>query len=798
MKKITFMMSLLLAMGSMTASAQILDRSGWRITTSSECNDGGAGHADAINDGKNNTYWHTYWNTATGAQGDKTERLPQFFQVDLGSEQEFNTIGYIPRNGLTNGTVSKYKIYVSNSPFESVSSEKSSAAIVNALGKANYEGTFTYQSTDAPTVLKTAKIGNQKGRYLLFVVTEAINGFDNNGNARTSGYASCAEFFLAKDVELAFHNITYHFMVNDVEYNSKTFTNIVDESRQITIPTSPFLTNGDITTTKDGYNIACTEKTLPFIATSTFDANTAHWYAMTMRGNSGNFLLSAKGGEAVGTTTVDKTNHPDVLEDKYQWAFVGNLKDGYKIYSKSENKPIVLEGKLKLVEGKESTFKLYETSNNDGFGFFVTEGNCLNRHDEDKIATYGAFDDGSTFRIQEPNSYVTDYAKNFFFANNGNAVPENAIWGTPSIDKETYRAAYNAAIAENATNAEITALATINKEMANADFVNSIEEGKYYRLYNVSDVRKWLTVQADNNNQMNCDANVGKAVTSVVSFESIASESGQYRMKMEGKILGKYKADNTPIQLVGDNSEEKGSFTVNAAGNKFTFYDKASNKAHSYLHCNQHSLVGWEASAPSQWYVVPATDVEIAMTEVNGERYASAYLPFDVKAVNGAQAYVGELNDTKDVLNMTAVNSVPANNGFVLVGNTEKATLTIGDAEALPIANNALTGYNTKFTLTDANRANYLVFGTNEGNVGFYKPAATLTTVAANKAFIAASSLATGAGAIALNFGGNTTTGINNAVVASENAPIFDLSGRRVVKAVKGGVYIQNGKKFVK
>lgn len=797
MKKNSFMMSLLLAMGSMTASAQILDRSGWRITTSSECNDGGAGHANAINDGKNNTYWHTYWKTATDAQGDKTEKLPQFFQVDLGSEQEFNTIGYIPRDGLTNGTVSKYKIYVSNTPFESVSSEKSSAAIVNALGNANYEGTFTYQSTDASTVLKTAKIGNQKGRYLLFVVTEAINGFNPNGSARTSGYASCAEFFLAKDVELAFHNITYHFMVNGDEYNSKTFTNIVDESQQITIPTSPFLTNGDITATEDGYNIACTEKTLPFTATSTFDANTAHWYAMTMRGNSGNFLLSAKGGEAVGTTTVDKTNHPDVLEDKYQWAFVGNLKDGYKIYSKSENKPIVLDGQLKLVDGKESTFKLYETSNNDGFGFFVTEGNCLNRHGEDKIATYSAFDDGSTFRIQEPNSYVTDYAKNFFFANNGNAVPENAIWGTPSIDKETYRAAYNAAIAENATNAEITALATINKKMANAEFVNSIEEGKYYRLYNVSDVRKWLTVQADNNNQMNCDANVGKAVTSVVSFESIASESGQYRMKMEGKILGKYKADNTPIQLVGDNSEEKGSFTVNAAGNKFTFYDKASNKAHSYLHCNQHSLVGWEASAPSQWYVVPATDVEIAMTEVNGERYASAYLPFAVNAVDGAQAYVGELNDTKDVLNMTAVNSVPANNGFVLVGNTEKATLTIGDAEALPIANNALTGYNTKFTLTDANRANYLVFGANEGNVGFYKPAATLTTVAANKAFIAASSLATGAGAIAMNFGGNTT-GINNAVVASENAPIFDLSGRRVVKAVKGGVYIQNGKKFVK
>lgn len=801
MKKITLMMSLLLAMGSMTTSAQILDRSGWEITTSGECDDSGSGHANAIIDGKNETFWHSNWANKgqANSSGDDSKTLPQFFQVDLGSEQEFNKIGYMPRIGLHNGFVKEYKVFVSNTPFETVGDGKTAKSIVDALGDTQkMKGTFDF--SDNQSNLKTATADEMlRGRYVLFVAT--VTGGDP-----ANKFASCAEFYLSKDVDIVAKNITYHYMVNGVEYGSKTFNNIVDES-QITIPTMPFLANGEKTTVSDGYNIACTVKTLPFVATSTFDANTAHWYAMTMRGNSGNFLLSAKGGEAVGTTTVDMTNHPDVLEDKYQWAFVGNLKDGYKIYSKSENKPIVLEGQLKLVDGKESTFKLYETSNNDGFGLFVTEGNCLNRHNEDKIATYGAFDDGSTIRIQEPNSYVTDYAKNFFFANNGNTVPENAIWGTPSIDKETYRAAYNAAIAENATNAEITALATINKKMANAEFVNSIEEGKYYRLYNVSDVRKWLTVQADNNNQMNCDANAGKAVTSVVSFERIASEPGQYRMKMEGKILGKYKADNTPIQLVGDNSEEKGSFTVNAAGNKFTFYDKASNKDHSYLHCNQYSLVGWEASAPSKWYVVPATDVEIAMTEVNGKRYASAYLPFAVNEVKGAQAYVGELNDTKDVLNMTAVNGVPANQGFVLVGDAEKATLTIGAATALPVTN-ALTGSNVKVALetttgsgesaivTD-HRADYLVFGTNAGNVGFYKPVAALTTIAANKAFIAASSLTTGAGAIALNFGGNTT-GINNAVVASENAPIFDLSGRRVVKAVKGGVYIQNGKKFVK
>lgn len=788
MKKITLMMSLLLSLGSMTTSAQVLDRSGWSVTTSGECKDGNTGHANAIIDGNNNTYWHSNWG-GQEASGDNTSTVPQFFQVNLGSVQEFNKIGYMPRPNLDNGIATHFKMYVSDTAFPSTANGTKAADIVNALDatKLAIEGDFDY--SDGQVRMKKATADKMlSGQYVLFVVTAS-------SGQTTNKFASCAEFYLSKNAEIC-KDITYHYMVDGEEYASKTYYDVIDES-QITIPTLPFITNGDKTAVADGYNIACTVKTLPFIATPTFDANTAHWYAMTLRGKSGNFLLSAKGGEAVGTTTVDKTNHPDVLENKYQWAFVGNLKDGYKIYSKSENKFLVLDGQLKLVDGKGSTFKLYETNNNDGFGFFVTEGNCLNRYNENQIATWGGFDDGSTFRIQEPKSYVTDYAKNFFFADNGNAVPENAIWGA-SIDGNAYRAAYNAAIAEGATDVEITALATKNKEMANAEFVNPIEEGKYYRLYNVVDARKWLTVNANDNSEMTCDANAEKAVASVVSFEKIASETGQYRMKVEGKTIGKFVRIYNSIKLVGDDSEEKGSFTVNALGNKFTFQDKANANTYSYLHCNGNSVVGWEASAPSQWYVVPATDVEIAMTEANGKHYASAYLPFDVNEVNDAQAYVGELNDAKNVLNMTAVNSVPANNGFVLVGDAEKATLTIGTAETLPIANNALTGSNVKVALNDDNRADNLVFGkSSEGIVGFYKPAAALTTVAANKAFIAASSLTTGAGAIAMNFGGNTT-GINNAVVASENAPIFDLSGRRVVKAVKGGVYIQNGKKFVK
>ena len=53
------------------------------------------------------------------------------------------------------------------------------------------------------------------------------------------------------------------------------------------------------------------------------------------------------------------------------------------------------------------------------------------------------------------------------------------------------------------------------------------------------------------------------------------------------------------------------------------------------------------------------------------------------------------------------------------------------------------------------------------------------------------------ANALRFNFGGNTTAieSVLNGVDA--NAPIYDLSGRRVMNAVKGGIYIQNGKKFI-
>ena len=149
---------------------------------------------------------------------------------------------------------------------------------------------------------------------------------------------------------------------------------------------------------------------------------------------------------------------------------------------------------------------------------------------------------------------------------------------------------------------------------------------------------------------------------------------------------------------------------------------------------------------------------------------------------------------------MAKVEGVPAETGIVLVGTANKATLTIGGNATVAEGSNSLTGTLLGFDLNDENHGNYLVFGKNKANtaeVGFFKPSSAVKSIPANKAYLEASALT--AGAIAMNFGGNTT-GVNTVVLGENgvNAPVYDLSGRRVVAPVKGGVYIQNGKKFIK
>lgn len=528
------------------------------------------------------------------------------------------------------------------------------------------------------------------------------------------------------------------------------------------------------------------------------------WYAVRM--HTGKRMMVADAANSEVACNDVELSLPE-LPDANQWAFVGDdLFTSFKLYNKGTQKYLKTSAKnaiSTLVDEAEATkFHVMATKIKDmENGFCISNGswylNFQNPNtgtDEapkyDKPGVYGWHDNdqGSTCSVYAPESFPLNYAASFI------NVPEGAIGGPQYLETEAnlnaLKAAYNA-VKAGATDENVQKLVDINKQIAKSSVGRTLTEG-YYRLVNCKD-KNYLHI---NGTILNDQAGKEKAIGSVVYFKSTGTE-GQYSVLVEGKYLGAV-TKSTDVNL-GEEAN-KGTYTV-TSNNYISLVHEVSttnDTDYRYLHVNGGNAVGWEASTPaSQWYIIPATDVEIDMTAQGDNTYASAYLPFSVSAVDGATAYVGALNADKNAIDMKGVSGVPANTGFVLVGNGSKATLTIGDAAAIEGVN-ALTGTNTGVTFADVTpRANYLVFGVNDNKVGFYTPSNSVPAIPANKAYINASAL--NINAVALNFGGNVTS-INAATLINgeNNAPIYDLSGRRVWAPVKGGLYIQNGKKFVK
>ena len=514
------------------------------------------------------------------------------------------------------------------------------------------------------------------------------------------------------------------------------------------------------------------------------------WYAVNMRTQTYKWLANED-----GTITAPETPASLVgLPDAQQWAFIGeDLLTNFKLYNKATGKY------LKSTGGDAA---ILTESADDATSFHVmatrmqnmTDGFCISRDDtylnyqSGSIKTWWDNDEGSTCTIYTPESFPLNYAAPYV------NVPEGAIGGPQYLETganlNALKAAYNA-VKAGATDENVKKLVDINKRIEASPAGTTLTEG-YYRLVNCKD-NNYLHI---NGTILNDQAGKEKAIGSVVYFKSTETE-GQYNVLVEGKYLG--AVTRSKDVNLGEEAS-KGTYTVTSNKCVFLVHEVSTNNDtdYRYLHVNGGNAVGWEAPTPaSQWYIIPATDVEIGMTAQGDNTYASAYLPFSVSAVNGASAYVGALNAEKTAIDMKGVSGVPANTGFVLVGNGSKATLTIGDAAAIEGVN-ALTGTNTGVTFADVTpRANYLVFGVNDNKVGFYTPSNSVPAIPANKAYINASAL--NINAVALNFGGNVTS-INAATLINgeNNAPIYDLSGRRVWAPVKGGLYIQNGKKIIK
>ena len=591
------------------------------------------------------------------------------------------------------------------------------------------------------------------------------------------------EFYKVEEADLIKAvKVTYTYQLEG------TSTTIVKEVAQAVgsnynAPVLDFITfTQPVGTVTGGENVTvnCTEN-LPFEKTT--DLKNPKWFAIDMHSNQNRYMCHYEADNQNISVAVPGDLVSISKDDAYFWCLTGNVFDGFQIYNKKAgtNKSLnTTTDKPQITEGEKHTIWHIvkpQSSISNAACFKADNTQFLNHQGDNTLGYWSDADEGSSCRFFKPAAIAMEQAE--LYAN----MPENAIGaytGVEQLDPAITEAEKDLFNFGNA-NKLVDAIKALKPNGV------TLKAGKYYRLQNKYYQSRYA------NADMTGKENMQKAISSVVLFEATETEN-QYHLKMQGQGLGHVTKSNQ-IRLTTDKNN-MGSFQVIDKGNAlYALKDVTSTeKNFCYIHdasSQSHNLVGWGESADaSQWYIVEATDVEVTLNTADNASYATVYLPFAVSSVQGATAYIGQ-KQGESTLRATAIEAgIPANTGVILKGaaNEGKAVLTLGTATS-NAEGNALTS-----TLVEKDYTNELVFGKSaEGAVGFYSMAAG-KKIGANKAYLEAATTQ----AMKLVFDGDVT-GIENVMgeAADANAPIYDLTGRRVKKAVKGGLYIQNGKKFI-
>lgn len=630
---------------------------------------------------------------------------------------------------------------------------------------------------------KTITLDNEvTGRYILIVIT------DGKGN-NIGKHATCAELTVNKYVDASqVVNVTYTYQLSGTQTTkTKTVKQIIGTAYQAPAPDVDFVTftqpQGTVQVGENNVAVECTEN-LPFEKTT--DLNSPKWFAIDMHSNKKRYMWHYEADNQNIKVAVPEDLVSISKDDAYFWCLTGNVFDGFQIYNKKAGTTKSLnttDAKPQITEGENTTWHIVKpkSSISNAACFKADNTQYLNHQGDNTLGYYANPDEGSSCRFFKPATIAIEQAE--VIAN----IPANAVGGylndenlDPAIT-EAEKDLYNFEKANKLVDA-IKALQS-----------NGItfEEGAYYRIVNAFtafDVQKCMLSVSGNTNIQWGSLDL-KDINNVFQLEK--KSNGKYCLKNVNR--GQYMQGAAGLLGQKETAADMDFAELGCAQYNIHY---TNGKCHTNGHNNgkgdKGNLISWDGgqNTASAWYIVKADTVEVALNTAGDASYATTYLPFAVSNVEGATAYIGK-KVNESTLHATAIEAgIPANTGVILKGaaNEAKAVLTLGNATS-DVTGNALTG-----TLVEKDYTDELVFGKPaEGAVGFYSMAAG-KKIGANKAYLEAAA----AQAMKLVFDGDVT-GIENVMgeAADANAPIYDLTGRRVMKAVKGGLYIQNGKKFI-
>ena len=170
--------------------------------------------------------------------------------------------------------------------------------------------------------------------------------------------------------------------------------------------------------------------------------------------------------------------------------------------------------------------------------------------------------------------------------------------------------------------------------------------------------------------------------------------------------------------------------------------------------------------------------------------------PYPTTNPLGVTAYYANEAERDGALYLKAIenNIIPANEGVILVGEkgiSQTAMLPVTTEDIVELENNVFSN-SAKGDVT-MGEYDYILANGTEG-IGIYK-AKIGSMLKAGKAYLSFTN-ATSARNLTMHFGGISSNIVSVSTSDRVDTPVFDLSGRRLNKVSKNGVYIINGKKL--
>lgn len=492
-------------------------------------------------------------------------------------------------------------------------------------------------------------------------------------------------------------------------------------------------------------------------------------------------------------------------------------------------------------------------------GFFIAEsGSTISADDLTAGAVEGFTSnvsvDASTKTITV--TYAADFTTWTSNLNEAKAVLASKRIGYP-VESSTAYATFKSTLdelskvtAENLTSAKFTELATaVSAFKLSTDNIRMPEDGKAYTITAVSKagVKSYMNYAASGYTLKKTDAADNSSYPETAKFVCHKVEDGKYVfVNNDGKFLTYKGYHNAAVN--GNKGYTDGytkveySYTDKAGASQTTsFYPQlftlpklangsnASGVDDAYL-CLLGQRANNDNAANDVYYVIKGnSNFDGGSAPYFNDTYSSAFLfeevsypntvtfnkvsdvegvsnlatfsaPFATVVPEGVTAYYVETTDrdnsTATMKAIEAGKAIPANAGVILTSTTgDEATMIPATTEtAADLTGNKL-GNSAGAAKTIAADDHAYILSAVDGQTAFYKGKVG-TTLGMNKAYLTLNE-AGAPEAISMNFGGNVT-GINQIVNAEQNnAPVYDLTGRRVVRTVKGGLYIKGGNKFI-